>query len=130
MHVSADEAREDDLSLSPHLLLLALPFDAADRIFALRWRRRLSRALEFLCALAGDLKDAVTRHRLMHQNVKFNCSVNECCSKRPVYTAKFQRGYGRSRFALTGVQNPLTTSLFRPNSDRNPPGVKRNKPGI
>jgi len=56
MHVSADEAREDDLSLSPHLLLLALPFDAADRIFALRWRRRLSRALEFLCALAGDLK--------------------------------------------------------------------------
>ena len=75
-------------------------------------------------------KDAVTRHRLMHQNVKFNCSVNECCSKRPVYTAKFQRGYGRSRFALTGVQNPLTTSLFRPNSDRNPPGVKRNKPGI
>ena len=48
----------------PGLLLLALPFDAADRIFALRWRRRLSRALEFLCALAGDLKDAVTRHRL------------------------------------------------------------------
>ena len=44
------------LSLLPGLLLLALPFDAADRIFALRWRRRLSRSLEFLCALAGDLK--------------------------------------------------------------------------
>jgi len=41
----------------PGLLLLALPFDAADRIFALR-RRRLSRSLEFLCALAGGLKDA------------------------------------------------------------------------
>jgi hypothetical protein len=41
----------------------ALPFDAADRIFALRWRRRLSRSLEFLCAL-GDLKDAPLRHRL------------------------------------------------------------------
>ena len=68
MHVrranSADEARETASSLLPRLLLLALPFDAADRIFALRWRRRLSRSLEFLCALAGDLKDAVTRHRL------------------------------------------------------------------
>ena len=130
MHVSADEAREDDLSLSPHLLLLALPFDAADRIFALRWRRRLSRALEFLCALAGDLKDAVTRHRLMHQNVKFNCSVNECCSKRPVYSAKFRRGYGRSRFVLGRSPKPayylsLSTKL-RPQSPR----AERNKPGI
>jgi hypothetical protein len=39
MHVrlanSADDAaREDTLSLSPGLLLLSLPFDAADRIFA------------------------------------------------------------------------------------------------
>jgi len=49
---------------------------------------------------------------IMHQNVKFNCSVNECCSKWPVYTAKFRRGYGRSRFALTRVQNPLTTCFF------------------
>jgi hypothetical protein len=52
------------LSLLPSLLLLTLPFDAADRIFGLRWRRRLSRSLELLCALAGDLKKIVTRHRL------------------------------------------------------------------
>ena len=52
------------LSILPGLLLLALPFDATDRIVALRWRRRLSRSLEFLCAVAGDLKEVLTRHRL------------------------------------------------------------------
>ena len=68
IHVSAgefcDDAREDDI------ITLAWPAPAGvairpgDRIFALWWRRRLSRSLEFLCTLAGELKDAPLRRRL------------------------------------------------------------------
>ena len=48
--------------MSPGLLLLALPFDAADRVLGLR--RRGVRAPDRLCALPRILENAPVRHRL------------------------------------------------------------------
>src|SRR5215467_1274656 len=56
----------------------------------------------------------------MRQNVKFNFSETKCCPKRPVYSAKFRRGYG----------NRLSEPKPRAKSEVSPkpyPALKRNR---